>query len=218
MPWSSISSRILREEIKLHERRGRGCRREAQLLPRLTLRFSLSLSLRVSVSALAMTGTTFTLLWMAFMNWTSKGLRLVGKGKQAVSKDQRNGALSGRLKRGRVSAPVAQRGDEVEAAVDPVVHYVSAVEATFVVEVALELVVDVGDDGAETGPGEKQTWIPDGSKQKKTTFKKHLTASVFKMASNQSWLLMASPYPGVSTTVRRSFTPLSSISTVDASI
>lgn len=36
--------------------------------------------------------------------------------------------------------------------------------------------------------------------------------------SYQSWLLMASPYPGVSTTVRRSFTPRSSISTVDASI
>jgi hypothetical protein len=36
--------------------------------------------------------------------------------------------------------------------------------------------------------------------------------------THQSWLLMASPYPGVSTTVRRSFTPLSSISTVLASI
>lgn len=34
----------------------------------------------------------------------------------------------------------------------------------------------------------------------------------------QSWLLMASPYPGVSTTVKRSFTPRSSISTVEASI
>lgn len=36
--------------------------------------------------------------------------------------------------------------------------------------------------------------------------------------THQSWLLMASPYPGVSTTVSRSFTPRSSISTVDASI
>lgn len=34
----------------------------------------------------------------------------------------------------------------------------------------------------------------------------------------QSRQLIASPYPGVSTTVRRSFTPLSSISTVEASI
>lgn len=43
----------------------------------------------------------------------------------------------------------------------------------------------------------------------------HLNSDII---SHQSWLLMASPYPGVSTTVRRSFTPRSSISTVDASI
>lgn len=49
--------------------------------------------------------------------------------------------------RGR--SPVAQRGDEVEATVDTVVHDVSAVQAALVVEVALKLVVDVGDDGAE---------------------------------------------------------------------
>lgn len=42
-------------------------------------------------------------------------------------------------------------GDEIEAAVDPIVHNVSAVEAALVVEVALKLVVDVADDGAETG-------------------------------------------------------------------
>lgn len=44
----------------------------------LTRRLSRSLSFSVRVSALAMTGTTFTLLWMAFMNWTSSGLRLFG--------------------------------------------------------------------------------------------------------------------------------------------
>lgn len=38
-----------------------------------------------------------------------------------------------------------------------------------------------------------------------------------RMALKLSELLMASPKPGVSTTVRRSFTPRSSISTVDAS-
>uniref|UniRef100_A0A224XRG8 Uncharacterized protein n=1 Tax=Panstrongylus lignarius TaxID=156445 RepID=A0A224XRG8_9HEMI len=37
------------------------------------------------------------------------------------------------------------------------------------------------------------------------------------MALKLSVLLIASPNPGVSTTVRRNFTPLSSISTVDAS-
>lgn len=42
-------------------------------------------------------------------------------------------------------------GDEIEAAVDPIVHDVPAVEAALVVEVALKLVVDVADDGAETG-------------------------------------------------------------------
>lgn len=42
-------------------------------------------------------------------------------------------------------------GDEIEAAVDPIVHNVSAVKAALVVEVALKLVVDVADDGAETG-------------------------------------------------------------------
>lgn len=47
----------------------------------------------------------------------------------------------------------------------------------------------------------------------------HLFISIHpEKISYQSWLLMASPYPGVSTTVRRSFTPRSSISTVDASI
>lgn len=39
--------------------------------------------------------------------------------------------------------------DEVEAAVDAVIHDVSAVQAALVVQVALELVVDVGDDGVE---------------------------------------------------------------------
>ena len=44
---------------------------------------------------------------------------------------------------------MSQRGDEVEAAVHPVVHDVPAVQPALVVQVALELVVDVGDDGAE---------------------------------------------------------------------
>lgn len=41
-----------------------------------TLLFRRSLSFRVSVSALAMTGTMLTLLWIAFINSTSRGLRL----------------------------------------------------------------------------------------------------------------------------------------------
>lgn len=50
-------------------------------------------------------------------------------------------------------SPVAERGDEVEAAVNSVVNDVSAIEAALVVEVALKLVVDVADDGVETGRG-----------------------------------------------------------------
>lgn len=46
---------------------------------KLTLLFRRSLSLRVSVSAFAITGTMLTLLWMAFINSTSKGFRLRGK-------------------------------------------------------------------------------------------------------------------------------------------
>lgn len=47
-----------------------------------TLLFRRSLSFRVSVSALAMTGTILTLLWMAFINSTSSGFRLGKKEKQ----------------------------------------------------------------------------------------------------------------------------------------
>lgn len=42
----------------------------------LTLLLRRSLSFSVSVSALAMTGTMLTLLWMAFINSTSRGFRL----------------------------------------------------------------------------------------------------------------------------------------------
>lgn len=50
-------------------------------------------------------------------------------------------------------SPVAERRDEVEAAVNSVVDDVPAVETALVVEVALKLVVDVADDGVETGGG-----------------------------------------------------------------
>lgn len=49
-------------------------------------------------------------------------------------------------------SPVAEGGDEIEAAVDPIVNDVSAVEAALVMEVTFKLVIDVADDGAETGP------------------------------------------------------------------
>lgn len=107
-------------------------------------------------------------------------------------------------------SPVAKGGDEIEAAVDPIVNNVSAVKAALVVEVALKLVVDVADDGAEAGREQEQVTG--------VCFSRSNAPLRRTEGSNQSWLLMASPYPGVSTTVRRSFTPRSSISTVDASI
>lgn len=105
---------------------------------------------------------------------------------------------------------MAEGGDKIEAAVDPIVNNVSAVKAALVVEVAFELVVDVADDGAETGRGPERVI--------RLCFGRNNVPFGGNDGSNQSWLLMASPYPGVSTTVRRSFTPRSSISTVDASI
>lgn len=105
--------------------------------------------------------------------------------------------------------PVAERGNEVEAAVNSVVNDVSAIQAAFIVEITLELVIDVTDDGAETEAGAHKSI--NGTKEVRML--RHNPFGTY-----QSWLLMASPYPGVSTTVKRSFTPLSSISTVDASI
>lgn len=48
-------------------------------------------------------------------------------------------------------SPMAQWGDEIEAAVNSVVDNVSTIEAALVVEVALKLVIDVADNGVETG-------------------------------------------------------------------
>lgn len=47
--------------------------------------------------------------------------------------------------------PVAKRGDEIEAAVNSVVYDVSTIKTALVMEVALKLVIDVADNGAETG-------------------------------------------------------------------
>lgn len=124
---------------------------------------------------------------------------------------------------------MAERGDEIEAAVNSVVNDVSAIKTALVMEVALELVVNVADNGAETG-GQKYTSFQPNSglvpeliqatirRSQDWEWLPETTTHLLSSISYQSWLLMASPYPGVSTTVRRSFTPRSSISTVDASI
>lgn len=46
---------------------------------------------------------------------------------------------------------MASRVDEVEAAMDSVVNYVATVEARLILQVALKLVIDITDDGLETG-------------------------------------------------------------------
>ena len=53
-------------------------------------------------------------------------------------------------------SPVSEGRDEVEAAVDPVVHDVSPVQPALVVKVALKLVVDVLDDGLEAVAGRRR--------------------------------------------------------------
>lgn len=48
-------------------------------------------------------------------------------------------------------SPMAERGDEIEAAVNSIVNNVSAIKTALVMEVALKLVINVADNGAETG-------------------------------------------------------------------
>lgn len=47
-------------------------------------------------------------------------------------------------------SPMAERGDEIEAAVNSIVNNVSTIKAALIMEVALKLVIDVADNGAET--------------------------------------------------------------------
>lgn len=127
------------------------------------------------MSAFAMTGTMFTLLCMAFMNATSKGFSLkqaeegvTSSGKEPgrrerLSRKTTTAALAlkstvwGKVQtlvsesglRGSASVPVSEGGDEVEAAVHPVIDDVPPVQPTLVVQVPLELLIDVADDGLE---------------------------------------------------------------------
>lgn len=45
--------------------------------------------------------------------------------------------------------PVSKWGNEIKAAVHPVVHYVPSVQPTFIMEVPFKLIVNVLDDGLE---------------------------------------------------------------------
>lgn len=50
-----------------------------------------------------------------------------------------------------LDSPMAEWRDEIEAAVNSVVNNVSAIQTALIMEVTLKLVVNVADDGAETG-------------------------------------------------------------------
>lgn len=52
--------------------------------------------------------------------------------------------------------PVSKWRYEVEAAVNPVVHYVSSVQTTLIMKVSLKLIVNVLDDGLEADIKGKQ--------------------------------------------------------------
>lgn len=63
---------------------------------------------------------------------------------------------------------MAGRIDEVETAVNSVVNYVTPVQARLVLQVTLKLVVDVLDDGLETGTSKSSelvNYFPDNEVQ-----------------------------------------------------
>lgn len=148
-------------------------------LPALTLFFKRSRSFRVRVSAFAMTGTILTLLCIAFMNATSKGLSLKiiverchifrEKGRPpriSLSQNYLSSCITIRSFGNAASpasrdafystprplwgasdhVPMSKGGNEVEAAMHPVVHDVASVQATLVMQVPFKLLVNVGDD------------------------------------------------------------------------
>lgn len=54
---------------------------------------------------------------------------------------------------------MSERRDEIEAAVDSIIHDVSAVQAALVVQVTLELIVDVRYDGVEAEKHRAETHL-----------------------------------------------------------
>ena len=111
--------------------------------PPLTLFFMRSISAGVRVSALASTGTMFTRWCRALMNSTSRGRRLRGEpSEHCPTKPLPQHPPSWQRRRG-LPVPVAEGRDEVDAAVDAVILDVLPVEATFITEILLKLLVDV---------------------------------------------------------------------------
>lgn len=106
----------------------------------LTLFFMRSTSAGVRVSALASTGTMFTRWCRALMNSTSRGRSLWGEPGEPRPTEP---LPSPPAARAGLPLPVAKGRNEVDAAVHSVVLDVFPVEATFVTEILLKLLVDV---------------------------------------------------------------------------
>lgn len=108
----------------------------------------------------------FTFSCSAFMKPTSTGLSLRRERERARARRVGRALLGeGRRRRDRSThpeprhqdghAPVTERGDEVQAAVHPVVLDVLPVQATLVTEILLKLLVHIVSDGLPARSGEE---------------------------------------------------------------
>lgn len=98
---------------------------------------------------------------------------------------------------------MAGRLDKVQARVDAVVDYFLSVDAVLLLEVGVEARLDIVENGLPATRKESPG-APEGQDRVKNGIERHL--------AHPSSLLIKSPNPGVSTTVRRSLTPFSSMS------
>lgn len=105
---------------------------------------------------------------------------------------------------------MSKRGDEVQAAVHPVVLDVLAVQAALITEILLKLLVHIVSDGLPTRGGRRE---------KEARLALRAACQVVALGGrdpvpHHSELFTASPKPGVSTMVSFNLTPFSSMSTV----
>lgn len=119
-------------------------------MPPLTRCLNSSRSSRVSVSALAITGTTLTILLSLRMNSRSRGRSLVEGGGQLSPCHPLAAPMGAGSPPWR--SPVPRGGDEIHAAVHPAVRDLPlAGDEDLLAQVPLVLLVDVLDDGLPAG-------------------------------------------------------------------
>lgn len=105
---------------------------------------------------------------------------------------------------------MTKRRNEVKAAVNTVVYNIAPIQATFITKESFKLIINVLNYCSEA-ERKMILW------SKHVMIISHAIYLLIKRESHQSVLSIASPKPGVSTTVKRNLTPRSSISTVEAS-